>query len=335
MFDPASNVFVLDGVGTDEEGRTVRIHLQGTVLNHPPVADAGPDLTLACASPQGNTLVLDGGASHDPDSNDTITHYQWFKDGQGLTNASSVSVLSPIGETFYDLHVYDRFLASDRRHLSIKVVELPPTAHAGLDQVLECTSPDGAMVQLDGSLSSDPFGRPLTYEWRVDGAIALSGVRPAPIQLGLGVHQAVLTVTDPCAGSHSAEIRIVVQDTTPPELQVRSSLVCLWQPNHDFTRLALGREVQFTIRDACDPNPTVRIEYVTSDEAADMIGSGNTSLDYAFGEQDAELPDTPSLEEVVDCDDALFDQHAAELKREAERLGGHLRDGGISAEQRA
>ena len=40
-----------------------------------------------------------------------------------------------------------------------------PVANAGLAQTLECSSPQGAPVRLDGSASTDADNDPLTYRW--------------------------------------------------------------------------------------------------------------------------------------------------------------------------
>jgi hypothetical protein len=73
----------------------------------------------------------------------------------------------------------------------------PPVAIAGPDQTVECASHNGSVVTLDGSLSVDPDGDVLTFEWRnetnqVIGTTAILNNVVVP----LGTHAFTLTVTD-------------------------------------------------------------------------------------------------------------------------------------------
>jgi hypothetical protein len=69
-----------------------------------------------------------------------------------------------------------------------------PLADAGPDQVVEATDPDGALVTLDGSGSSDPDGDPLTFAWSWPSGTA-TGVRPIA-KFPLGNTTSTLTVSD-------------------------------------------------------------------------------------------------------------------------------------------
>ena len=73
------------------------------------------------------------------------------------------------------------------------IVNLPPVAVAGPDQVIECES-DGAMVTFNGSGSTDPDGDSLTFTWsgpfgEVTGATVTQ-------RIPVGVHQIALRVDD-------------------------------------------------------------------------------------------------------------------------------------------
>ncbi|WP_340104315.1 immunoglobulin-like domain-containing protein [Rhodohalobacter sp. 8-1] len=88
------------------------------------------------------------------------------------------------------------------------VSNLPPVADAG---------PDGALITLDGSGSSDPDGDVLTYLWSEGGAEIATGSTPT-VTLGLGTHTIMLTVTDPFGETSSDDVIVTVEDTTPPEI---------------------------------------------------------------------------------------------------------------------
>jgi probable HAF family extracellular repeat protein len=87
----------------------------------------------------------------------------------------------------------------------------PPVANAGAAQTVECP----ASAMLDGSGSSDPDGDVLTYEWRENGAILATGMKPS-VALSMGAHVITLAVTDPHGASAQASVTVTVVDTTPP-----------------------------------------------------------------------------------------------------------------------
>ncbi|MBZ5565188.1 MAG: hypothetical protein LAP13_22555 [Acidobacteriia bacterium] len=92
-----------------------------------------------------------------------------------------------------------------------------PVADAGHDQILECTSPEGTLVQLDGSESSDPEGGTLALRWTgpfLRAASPAAGVRPQ-VFLPLGKSVVRLSVNNGQLVSQPArttvEIRVGLQ----------------------------------------------------------------------------------------------------------------------------
>ena len=66
------------------------------VLNHPPIANAGPGQILGCTDHTGTPAILDGSASHDPDG-DALS-YLWqgiFRSQQRYVPNSSLAAGFP------------------------------------------------------------------------------------------------------------------------------------------------------------------------------------------------------------------------------------------------
>ncbi|MDB4285659.1 6-bladed beta-propeller, partial [bacterium] len=118
-----------------------------------------------------------------------------------------------------EIDEYGNIYVADAFNHRIQVFEgfaanSPPVADAGPDQTVECAYSSGSNVTLDGSLSSDPDGDTLTYDWT--GAFgSITGVSPL-VTLPYGSNIVTLTVTDPSAESSTDTVGITVLDTIAP-----------------------------------------------------------------------------------------------------------------------
>ncbi|MBP7031375.1 MAG: M6 family metalloprotease domain-containing protein [Chloroflexi bacterium] len=136
-----------------------------TILNTPPVSNAGPDQSVSTNA----SVTLDGSASYDPDGNLPLT-YAWLQSGgpgvvlsnPGAVNPTFTAPPIPCVITF-DLLVTDSLgQGSGPDSVTITIGNQAPIANAGLDQSVSFLS----TVNLDGSASMDPDGNyPLTYAW--------------------------------------------------------------------------------------------------------------------------------------------------------------------------
>jgi hypothetical protein len=99
-----------------------------------------------------------------------------------------------------------------------------------------------------------------------------------------------ITYRDPRAQRYQSvdSVTTRVLDIVPPELTLALTPTQLWPPNHKFVPI----KATVVVHDNCDPNPVVRLISITSNEAANGNGDGNTAIDVqgaSFGTADLEF----------------------------------------------
>ncbi len=148
---------------TNSEPDEVKIYVRSSA-NNSPIANAGEDLVVF----GGSSVTLDGSASYDPDG-DLLT-YNWYQvlgDKVTLSGADTPTpqFTAPNKQTTlkFLLIVSDGKSVSqpDEVVVRVKVSNNKPRANAGLDQTVTI----GQKVYLNGILSEDQDGDPLTYKW--------------------------------------------------------------------------------------------------------------------------------------------------------------------------
>jgi hypothetical protein len=291
---------VSDGKATSSDDVVI------TVVNHSPVANAGPDQTVNV----GTKVILDGSGSSDPDAGDVLT-YSW-KEGTSIlgTVAKPPAVTLAAGIHTITLTVTDNSGATSSDDVVITVVQpnRPPVANAGRDTTVEQTSLVGIQVTLDGSASSDADGDALTYVW-MEGTTTLgTGVQLA-VTLPVGVHTITLTVTDKSGLSSSDAVLITV---VAPKITVDDKPLVLWPPNHHFETVKASEIVESVV----DHNgkkisiQNVRIYSVSSDEAEDAPCNGNKHINKNDGHRhDSDYKDRKGRNHDDSVDDNECDDH--------------------------
>ena len=186
-------------------------------INVPPTSDAGPDANVLL----GNVAQLNGSASFDPEGQSLTYAWTLVNKPNGShavlsnpTSAEPTFTPNKKGAYVFSLIVNDGEFNSGVDMVTITVYNNAPVANAGSDIVVDF----GNAAQLDGSLSYDPDGTPLTYAWMVTFAPAGSTaavsdpaiVDPTFTPDKRGVYVLKLVVSD---GDLSSEDTVTVSTT--------------------------------------------------------------------------------------------------------------------------
>lgn len=214
--DPVTSLPITAPTYSANETAFVKLSFTESV-NHPPVADAGPDQSVN----ENSLFMLDGSASYDPDNN-TLT-YKWTAPA-GIT-LSSTTIANPtftapevtVSTNYtFTLVVNDGTLDSSAGQVTITVKQgnVAPVANAGTDQSVN----EGALVTLDGTASADPDNDVLTYRWTPPAGITLSSTKvnkptfTAPEVTSETLYTFSLVVNDGTTDSPADQIVITVNN---------------------------------------------------------------------------------------------------------------------------
>ena len=203
-------------------GSGFTLQILGTVPNHAPVAQAGPDQTARA----GQTVFLDGSRSSDADG-DTLA-FRWqvvTRPPDSQTILADPQTVHPSltvdtrGTYAVQLIVHDGHVDSLADMMIITTENSPPVAHAGAPQTVVV----GTTVTLDGSFSSDVDGDLLTFTWVMltqppSSQAALSApqaVKPTFVVDAPGIYTVQLLVHDGQLASAPATVEISTRNSPP------------------------------------------------------------------------------------------------------------------------
>ncbi len=230
-------------------GWAVEIEVFDAPTNQPPQALCR-DLTVnAGGHCTANASVDDG--SFDPD-------------GDPITLSQAPAGPYPLGTTLVTLTVTDDQGASDscNAEVTVRDVSAPVPDDLSLPDVVgECsaeitvfpTASDNCAGQVNGSTSD-----PLQYS-------------------DLGTHVVNWTYDDGNGNLSGQSQMVVVQDTNPPQIDsLSASPDALWPPNHRMVPVSVSAAAS----DNCGGPVACRIVSVSSSEAEDGLGDGETSPDW-------------------------------------------------------
>lgn len=290
------------------------VNVTVTNVNHAPQAIAGDDQTVA----EFSLVTLNGSGSFDQDG-DVLT-YTWM---QILGEPVTLDLTDPVNPVFiapptspagtllgFELTVDDGLdTGVDVVSVLVENVNHLPVANAGEDQTLA----EGALVTLDGTLSSDPDDDLLSFTWTQlsgpavtlsDAATPTPSFTAPPVAPGGETIVIELLVDDGFGGTAVDLVSIVVLEAdSPPECtKAKPSVDYLWPPNHKLVRVKIegvrdSLEALDADEDEDDDHPRKRkyrsrskghcgrgevnitILSVTQDEPINGVGDGDTGPD--------------------------------------------------------
>ena len=171
------------------------------------------------------------------------------------------------------------------------LVNQPPSAGAGADQTIECTSTAGASFTLTGT-ATDPDQNIGVTSWRSGSRVGAEIGQTLVLgqTLGVGAQQTyVLKVVDTFAAADEDDTKVKVVDTTPPQLSVSVSPSRMSKENNHKLVLVTAT---ITATDTCDASPDVRLVSIVSSESDNGTGDGDQPNDVqgaAFNTDDRQF----------------------------------------------
>ena len=209
---------------SDEDLIIVTVH-PAPVVNRPPVANAGPNISITL--PTRNTN-LNGSLSSDPDLNISSYAWTWISgpaDYHIGNPAAASSTLTNLVEGVYHFRLVvtdsDGLSNSDTVQVTVNAatpVNQPPVAYAGTDITMTLPMKE---TSLSGASSYDPDGSITAYAWAwISGPTQFDIGSPAAsattlTNLAEGTYQFKLTVTDNGGLTNNDTIRIIVKPAPP------------------------------------------------------------------------------------------------------------------------
>jgi hypothetical protein len=266
----------------------------GTVMlylatpNVPPVADAGPNISIVSKDKDATVIV---GHASDENEGDVLS-FRWLKNDTVLCNWKPVSPTGActlslagsalgIGSHPLTLEVSDGLAASRDEMVLTIGNSAPGVAPAGAG-VYELNTP----VTLGGSVS-DYDGDAVNFKWFKGPQLIYQGMAyppkgGAPVALPtyafnylpLGIHILTLTVSDGVNASVDDSIEVKIVDTSVPTLAPVANTSMLWPPNHKMVDIVI-------MANAGDNSGFVTLSAaISSNEPQDGLGDGDKSPDW-------------------------------------------------------
>jgi hypothetical protein len=151
-----------------------------------------------------------------------------------------------------------------------------PLARAGDDRTVECGGGTTA-VTVDGSVSGDPDGDEITFEWLAQGVTFDDPTAAVTVgHFPMGTTHVVLKVYDKLTFATDV-VAITVEDNTPPVLDISLNRYIVWPPNHKYFDI----HATVTADDACGEVANIIFSKLFATGAAD--GAVEAESDWIRG----------------------------------------------------
>jgi hypothetical protein len=147
--------------------------------------------------------------------------------------------------------------------------------------VVDTTPPALSLPANITAEATGPSGRAVSYTATandlVDGSRPVTCDHTSGSTFPLGTTTVQCTATDTHNNTAHGSFTVTVRDTTPPTIvSITANPNSLWPPNHKMVAVT----VTVIASDLVDPHPTSHIISITSNEAINGNGDGNTSPDW-------------------------------------------------------
>ncbi|KYH45864.1 hypothetical protein AZH51_09260 [Branchiibius sp. NY16-3462-2] len=218
----------------------IAAHYSAASVNHAPTASF-------TATTNGLTAAVNGSASSDPDTGDSVASYVWdFGDGSQpvTTTTPTTSYTYTTGGTYtITLTVKDTSgMASTATTRSVTVTAPPPNVPPTAAFTSSVTH---NAVSFDGSGSSDTDGTVASYDWDFgDGSTHATTAKPSHTYTTAGDYNVTLTVTDNQGATNSVTKSVTVGGANQA-------------PTAAFTSSVAGRVASFDGSGSSDTDGTV------------------------------------------------------------------------------
>ncbi|MBT8351024.1 MAG: PKD domain-containing protein, partial [Deltaproteobacteria bacterium] len=179
-------------------------------VNHPPIADAGPDLVAA----PGEKLYIDALKSTDPDGK-ILRHYWDLGDGRKARGSKIRHTFNKPGIYTVNLRVEDNSgsLCNSATDQCTVFVNSSPIVDIGKDRVASVNE----LISLSGAKSRDADGKIISYHWNLGDGTEKSGIDINHAFQKPGTYRVRLSVADDSNARNKTatdNIKVVVND--PP-----------------------------------------------------------------------------------------------------------------------